>query len=688
MRVRPSGDRTEEVLKTGASEDEGSEDSSGKELEESLRLTEDLKFFLATAPVNWQENQIIRRYYLNNDQGFVSCVFWNNLYYITGTDIVKCCLYRMQKFGREVVQKKKFEEGIFSDLRNLKCGVDATLEPPKSEFLSFLFRNLCLKTQKKQKVFFWFSVPHDKLFADALERDLKRESLEQASTTTAIADPAVSFNYDMLSSKSLNEQLAKYLQAKTEQLNVTSESTRMMIQPQDMKMKTEDEASPMKDMMRNGETFSLQMNSSTDTQQDMSSPDTSANFIPQKLVVGASSLELNSERSGLLKDTAINLDDNDRGDFPLDYFPVEIEYPNPDRDMEPFTMKSTASHLPAFYESRQEEEVVPPTATFAVFPPYPMQTPFAMPMSATRSHFMASGKYWGPQGREGSPSPAVKDSPYIKYSDHDDSADYGLDEHSSSFSDHLQQQMQQSQYANAYSKAYNSGYYHGYYPPAAESSGYSNETLGYGYDDYFPSQEGYDHGYFLPQEAPNWNFVPPQAMQPPASASGFLARPYTPGYRPSAVNGRGPYIPMAQGGWTQHIASPSSAAKTHPNGPLHQASSVGYRRPTFQANASTPKSCVSKHNKIAKANHRRTNSQHKQQQLKASSRMKIRTETGEAGEDDKPYIQHEKRRFSIPTPDSNSLTVRVDEERSPELPLEDYLSTGMQPSLQDLDVSE
>ena len=175
-------------------------------------------------------------------------VFWNNLYYITGTDIVKCCMYRMQKFGREVVQKKKFEEGIFSDLRNLKCGVDATLEPPKSEFLSFLFRNLCLKTQKKQKVFFWFSVPHDKLFADALERDLKRESLKQPSTTTAVADPALSFNYDIISSKSMNEQLNKYLQAKTEQLKVSpTDSNRMMIQPQDMKLKTEEDTkSPLK----------------------------------------------------------------------------------------------------------------------------------------------------------------------------------------------------------------------------------------------------------------------------------------------------------------------------------------------------------------------------------------------------------------------------------------------------------
>ncbi|EGW35202.1 uncharacterized protein SPAPADRAFT_130733 [Spathaspora passalidarum NRRL Y-27907] len=183
--------------------------SSEAEVKESLRLIEDLKFFLATAPANWQENQVIRRYYLNHDEGFVSCVFWNNLYFITGTDIVRCIVYKFEHFGRKIVDRKKFEEGIFSDLRNLKCGTDAILEPPRSEFLEFLFKNSCLRTQKKQKVFFWFNVPHDKLMADALERDLKKEKLMQAPTTIAVREPALSFNYD--ESSNLYTQLTKHM---------------------------------------------------------------------------------------------------------------------------------------------------------------------------------------------------------------------------------------------------------------------------------------------------------------------------------------------------------------------------------------------------------------------------------------------------------------------------------------------
>lgn len=106
---------------------------------------------------------------------------------------------------------KKFEEGIFSDLRNLKAGTDATLEEPKSPFLDFLYKQNCIRTQKKQKVFYWYSVPHDRLFLDALERDLKREKMGQEATTVAVEEPALSFEFD--SSQSLFEQLTKANQA-------------------------------------------------------------------------------------------------------------------------------------------------------------------------------------------------------------------------------------------------------------------------------------------------------------------------------------------------------------------------------------------------------------------------------------------------------------------------------------------
>lgn len=176
----------------------------------ALQQVDNLKYFLISAPVDWSPNQYIRRFLLPTGD-YVSCVLWNNLFHISGTDIVRCLSFRFQAFGRPVKNSKKFEEGIFSDLRNLKAGTDATLEEPKSPFLDFLYKQNCIRTQKKQKVFYWYSVPHDRLFLDALERDLKREKMGQEATTVAVEEPALSFEFD--SSQSLFEQLTKANQA-------------------------------------------------------------------------------------------------------------------------------------------------------------------------------------------------------------------------------------------------------------------------------------------------------------------------------------------------------------------------------------------------------------------------------------------------------------------------------------------
>lgn len=176
----------------------------------ALQQVDNLKYFLISAPVDWNPDSLIRRFLLPTGE-YVSCVLWNNLFHVSGTDIVRCLSFRFQAFGRPVKNPKKFEEGIFSDLRNLKSGTDASLEEPKSPFLDFLYKNNCIRTQKKQKVFYWYSVPHDRLFLDALERDLKREKMNQEATTKAVAEPALSFEFD--SSQSLFEQLTKAQQA-------------------------------------------------------------------------------------------------------------------------------------------------------------------------------------------------------------------------------------------------------------------------------------------------------------------------------------------------------------------------------------------------------------------------------------------------------------------------------------------
>lgn len=85
-----------------------------------------------------------------------------------------------------------------------------------------MYKNNCIRTQKKQKVFYWYSVPHDRLFLDALERDLKREKMGHEATTMAVNEPALSFEFD--SSQSLFEQLTKAQQANTSSFSANASS--------------------------------------------------------------------------------------------------------------------------------------------------------------------------------------------------------------------------------------------------------------------------------------------------------------------------------------------------------------------------------------------------------------------------------------------------------------------------------
>lgn len=118
---------------------------------------ERLKEFLATAPTRWsssdavpisQQHPALNRFLLPSNE-YVTCVNWGNVHYITGTDIVRALVFRFEAFGRPVRNMKKFEEGVFSDLRNLKPGQDACLEDPKVCCLSprflrrFLFPFAC-----------------------------------------------------------------------------------------------------------------------------------------------------------------------------------------------------------------------------------------------------------------------------------------------------------------------------------------------------------------------------------------------------------------------------------------------------------------------------------------------------------------------------------------------------------------
>ncbi|KAJ8653279.1 hypothetical protein O0I10_011028 [Lichtheimia ornata] len=184
-----------------------------EDVDERLEMINQLKYFLATAPNEWDvpaSEPPIKRHILPSGNGdAISCVQWKCAFFISGTDIVRSLVFRFHAFGRPVQNLKKFEEGVFSDLRNLKPGTDATLEEPKSPFLDLLYKHNCIRTQKKQKVFHWYAVPHDRLFLDALERDLKREKLGFEPTSMAVANPAISISLD--TTQAMFDEFRKHL---------------------------------------------------------------------------------------------------------------------------------------------------------------------------------------------------------------------------------------------------------------------------------------------------------------------------------------------------------------------------------------------------------------------------------------------------------------------------------------------
>lgn len=103
---------------------------------------------------------------------------------LTELDIVRLLMHRYIQYSNSQPNTiKKFEEGIFSDLRRLAPPHDCVLEPTRSDFLSFLYEHDCVRSKKKQKVFFWTSFYqwNDTLLCDAFEREMARIHLSRSA---------------------------------------------------------------------------------------------------------------------------------------------------------------------------------------------------------------------------------------------------------------------------------------------------------------------------------------------------------------------------------------------------------------------------------------------------------------------------------------------------------------------------
>lgn len=122
----------------------------------------------------------------------ISCIAWDGLIWITGEDIIRVVQARFEAVGRPVHRFKEFRglivsylrrpfEGYHKELDNVwftYMNMEAeltSLQIFQSEFLHYLREHRCIRTRKRQKVYYWFNDRFDTLFNDILQNDSRLE---------------------------------------------------------------------------------------------------------------------------------------------------------------------------------------------------------------------------------------------------------------------------------------------------------------------------------------------------------------------------------------------------------------------------------------------------------------------------------------------------------------------------------
>ena len=91
-----------------------------------------LSSFLRTGPKPVQVGKPVTVYeHSLGDESSVLCFVRDGRWFMSGRGVVDCVAYRLLATGTTISDHKKFESGIFSDLRNLRQGIDYQLEPAK-----------------------------------------------------------------------------------------------------------------------------------------------------------------------------------------------------------------------------------------------------------------------------------------------------------------------------------------------------------------------------------------------------------------------------------------------------------------------------------------------------------------------------------------------------------------------------
>lgn len=172
------------------------------QIELYAKMLQSLGSFIAHVNENWQPDEECRRFDVFRES--ITCALWNGEGVVSGVDVCKIimAIYRLNHMGEYPRDRRKFEEGIVSDLRNLRVNEEAFLEDAGSPLLRFLFLINSVRTHKRQKVFKWNAVPFQRLYGDALDRE--RRAATSNSLIERLKRTKLYHDYQAISKLQLN----------------------------------------------------------------------------------------------------------------------------------------------------------------------------------------------------------------------------------------------------------------------------------------------------------------------------------------------------------------------------------------------------------------------------------------------------------------------------------------------------
>lgn len=84
----------------------------------------------------------------------VSCVYWKHQTLLSSNDIIKAVRFIVDPEGLLDITPRKFEEHVFSVLRQYQLSLHYVMEESNSSVLNYMQQNQIIKTKKRQKLFY------------------------------------------------------------------------------------------------------------------------------------------------------------------------------------------------------------------------------------------------------------------------------------------------------------------------------------------------------------------------------------------------------------------------------------------------------------------------------------------------------------------------------------------------------